>query len=95
VFPYAVSSYNNHIFGLSFLIIFLIIVTVGFVFEFARGALEIKSKQTGYLVPSDLKVKERQSSNLYLHYGIQKRLYSTKRVTKEVDTDKRSSSDDF
>ena len=42
VYPYALSSYNNSIFGLFFVFIFLLIVTVGFVFEFARGALSAR-----------------------------------------------------
>jgi NADH-ubiquinone oxidoreductase chain 3 len=49
VYPYVVSSYNNSAYGLVFVIIFLLLLTAGFVFEFARGALYIKSRQTGYL----------------------------------------------
>lgn len=53
VYPYTVSSYNNSSYGLFFVIIFLLILTAGFVFEFGRGALKIKSRQTGYLESSD------------------------------------------
>lgn len=49
VYPYTVSSYNNSAYGLFFVIVFLLLLTVGFVFEFGRGALKIESRQTGYL----------------------------------------------
>lgn len=58
VYPYAVSSYTNSYFGLFFVIVFLVLLTIGFVFEFARGALEIESKQTGYLDSPRVKVNE-------------------------------------
>jgi NADH-ubiquinone oxidoreductase chain 3 len=45
VFPYAVSSYNNGIYGLTVIIVFLIIVTLGFIFELGKGALNIYTKQ--------------------------------------------------
>ncbi len=45
VFPYAVSSYNNGGYGLAGLLIFLYIVTIGFIFELGKGALNIESKQ--------------------------------------------------
>jgi len=49
VYPYTVSSYNNSYYGLFFVIVFLLILTAGFVYEFGRGALKIDSRQTGYL----------------------------------------------
>lgn len=45
VFPYAVSSLNNEIYGLVILLIFLFIVTLGFIFELGKGALNIYTKQ--------------------------------------------------
>ena len=54
VYPYSVSSYNNGSYGLFFVIVFLVILTVGFVFELAKGALKIESKQTGYLNQSSV-----------------------------------------
>ena len=53
VYPYTVSSYNNSSYGLFFVIIFLLILTAGFVFEFGKNALKIKSRQTGYLGSSN------------------------------------------
>jgi NADH-ubiquinone oxidoreductase chain 3 len=45
VFPYAVSSYNNEFYGLLVLLIFLILVTLGFVFELGKDALNIPTRQ--------------------------------------------------
>jgi len=69
IFPYTVSSYNNGSYGLFFAIIFLLILTVGFIFEIGRGALQINSRQTGYLNQpnefNNLKVKVSKETNLY------------------------------
>lgn len=46
LYPYIVSAYNNGIYGLWIFIIFLIILTVGFVYELGKGALKIYSRQT-------------------------------------------------
>src|SRR5215469_15734551 len=45
VYPYAVSSYANSIYGLIVILIFLILLTLGFVFELGKNALRISSKQ--------------------------------------------------
>lgn len=45
IFPFALSSYSNNIYGLSIMLIFTIIVTIGFIFELGKGALKIESKQ--------------------------------------------------
>lgn len=45
VYPYIVSSYSNDIYGLFIILIFLIVLTIGFVFEFGKNALKIESKQ--------------------------------------------------
>lgn len=46
VYPYVVSAYNNEIYGLWIVLIFLGVLTAGFVFEIGRGALKINSRQT-------------------------------------------------
>ena len=46
VYPYLVSAYVNEIYGLAILLIFLIALTLGFVFELGKKALTIDSKQT-------------------------------------------------
>lgn len=45
VYPYVVSSYVNGIFGLVIMLIFFLILTLGFAFELGKNALSIDSKQ--------------------------------------------------
>lgn len=46
VYPYSVSGYNNDSYGLSIMMIFFLLLTLGFVFELGKNALTIESKQT-------------------------------------------------
>ena len=46
VYPYLVSSYNNESYGLVVLLIFLLALTLGFVFELGKSALKIESRQS-------------------------------------------------
>src|SRR5881227_3105547 len=45
VYPYSVSSYSNDIYGLTIMMIFFVLLTLGFVFELGKNALSIDSKQ--------------------------------------------------
>lgn len=45
VYPYSVSSYNNDIYGLIVLMIFFILLTIGFIYELGKNALTIDSRQ--------------------------------------------------
>jgi NADH-ubiquinone oxidoreductase chain 3 len=45
VYPYAVSSYINNVYGLIVMLLFLIFLTLGFVFELGKNALSISSRQ--------------------------------------------------
>jgi NADH-ubiquinone oxidoreductase chain 3 len=45
VYPYVVSSYVNNIFGLVIMLIFFLILTLGFAFELGKNALSIESRQ--------------------------------------------------
>lgn len=49
VYPYVVSSYVNGIFGLIIMLIFFLILTLGFAFELGKNALSIESKQWQYI----------------------------------------------
>lgn len=49
IYPYSVSAYNNEAYGLWIVLIFLAVLTVGFVFEIGKGALKLYSRQTTYL----------------------------------------------
>lgn len=46
VYPYTVSSYTISIFGLVIMLIFFLLLTLGFAFELGKKALTIESKQT-------------------------------------------------
>jgi NADH-ubiquinone oxidoreductase chain 3 len=48
VYPYVVSSYVNGIFGLIVMLIFFLVLTLGFAFELGKNALSIESKQTSF-----------------------------------------------
>ena len=45
VYPYVVSSYVNGIFGLIIMLIFFLVLTLGFAFELGKNALTIESRQ--------------------------------------------------
>lgn len=46
IYPYAVSGYVNGIYGLCFMLIFFLLLTLGFAFELGKNALKIESRQT-------------------------------------------------
>jgi NADH-ubiquinone oxidoreductase chain 3 len=46
IYPFAVSEYENGIYGLLVVLIFIIIITIGFVFELGKNALKIDSRQS-------------------------------------------------
>jgi NADH-ubiquinone oxidoreductase chain 3 len=45
IYPYSVSSSNNSMYGLIIMLIFFILLTLGFIFELGKNALSISSKQ--------------------------------------------------
>ena len=45
VYPYVVSAYINGIFGLAVMLIFFLVLTLGFAFELGKNALKIESRQ--------------------------------------------------
>jgi NADH-ubiquinone oxidoreductase chain 3 len=45
VFPYVVSAYINGVYGLMLMLIFFLVLTLGFAFELGKGALKISSRQ--------------------------------------------------
>jgi NADH-ubiquinone oxidoreductase chain 3 len=45
LYPFSVSAYNNDIYGLIVMLIFSIVITIGFVFELGKVALKISNKQ--------------------------------------------------
>lgn len=49
VYPFIVSAYNNGIFGLFLMLIFFLILTLGFAFELGKKALSIETRQVSDL----------------------------------------------
>lgn len=45
VYPYIVSAYTNGIYGLVIMLLFFIVLTLGFAFELGKNALKIESRQ--------------------------------------------------
>lgn len=54
IFPFAVTSKLNSLYGLAVLILFALIVTIGFVFELGKNALTIESKQSKHMLHSSV-----------------------------------------
>jgi NADH-ubiquinone oxidoreductase chain 3 len=46
IFPFALSGYINNLYGLLVALVFIGIITIGFIFELGKSALKIDSKQT-------------------------------------------------
>ncbi|KAH9806660.1 NADH dehydrogenase subunit 3 [Melampsora americana] len=46
IYPYGLSSYENGVYGLIIVLLFIGIITAGFVFELGKGALKIDSRQS-------------------------------------------------
>ena len=51
VYPYVVSSYTNGIYGLLIMLVFFLVLTLGFAFELGKNALKIDSRQA-YKLPT-------------------------------------------
>src|SRR6516162_10502967 len=45
VYPYLVSAYSNGIYGLTIMLVFFLVLTLGFAFELGKNALKIDSRQ--------------------------------------------------
>jgi NADH-ubiquinone oxidoreductase chain 3 len=46
VYPYVISAYTNEIYGLVIMLVFFLVLTLGFAFELGKNALKIESRQT-------------------------------------------------
>lgn len=56
IFPFAVSSYNNDVYGLVLMLIFTTIVTIGFIYELGKKSLKIETRQNKTLMGSAHKI---------------------------------------
>lgn len=62
VYPYIVSAYTNNIYGLVIMLIFFLVLTLGFAFELGKNALKIDSRQMYSVASKNLEVKSYYSS---------------------------------
>ena len=79
IYPYVVSSYVNGIYGLIVMLIFSIMLTLGFMFEIGKGALQISNKQLNSFSSASGGVKKLSVG--YIGSLKQRRDYSTERLT--------------
>ena len=56
VYPYVVSAYRNGLYGLIIMLIFFLILTLGFTFEIGKNALKIDSRQMLSVINSNSKI---------------------------------------
>ena len=75
IYPYVVSSYTNGSYGLIIMLIFFVMLTLGFVFELGKGALKIDSRQnisvnnkniTKTILYTNNPIKNRSGYNCYI-----------------------------
>src|SRR5580692_2464450 len=67
VYPYVVSSYINGIYGLTLMLIFFLVLTLGFAFELGKNALKIDSRQMINLFNN-----KPTTYSVYVHYFFHK-----------------------
>src|SRR5690349_21762616 len=58
VYPYVVSAYANGIFGLIIMLLFFLVLTLGFAFELGKNALSIESRQTYAIDSTYIKINK-------------------------------------
>lgn len=66
VYPYIVSAYVNDIYGLVMMLIFFLVLTLGFAFELGKNALKIDSRQASSTLP----YKRHESISMPLNSGL-------------------------
>ena len=64
VYPYIVSAYTNGIYGLMVMLIFFLVLTIGFAFELGKNALKIDSRQIYTVVNKRYNVTTYIKSNI-------------------------------
>jgi NADH-ubiquinone oxidoreductase chain 3 len=64
LFPYAMSGYVNSTYGLLIALLFISLVTIGFIYELGKGALYIPSKQNSNIA------KTKELTSLYFIYRL-------------------------
>lgn len=57
IYPWAISLYNINIIGFWLGILFLIILTIGFVYEYGKGALKFTDQRASITNPNNLDIE--------------------------------------
>lgn len=68
VYPYTVSAYTNDIYGLITMLIFFLVLTLGFAFELGKNALMIDNRQLLNLVKKFIKAIIKKSAILLFYF---------------------------
>ena len=63
IYPYAISAYMNGLYGLVIMLIFFLVLTLGFVFELGKNALKIDSRQMYSVCNKETKIISLISQN--------------------------------
>jgi len=71
VYPYSVSSYTNDLYGLVIMMVFFVLLTLGFIFELGKNALTIDSRQT-----SSNSNRETATPHAFTKFGLQSSIYN-------------------
>lgn len=69
VYPYSVSAYTNDIYGLITMLIFFLVLTLGFAFELGKNALNLDSRQIFNFLKKIIKILNKKAG-LLLHFFI-------------------------
>ena len=70
VYPYSVSAYTNDIYGLITMVIFFLVLTLGFVFELGKNALNLDSRQIVNIVKKIIITIIKKTNNLLYFLSI-------------------------
>ena len=70
VYPYSVSAYTNDIYGLITMVIFFLVLTLGFVFELGKNALNLDSRQIVNIVKKIIISIIKKTNNLLYFLSI-------------------------
>jgi NADH:ubiquinone oxidoreductase subunit 3 (subunit A) len=57
LFPFSTALYLNSFYGYWVIMLFLLILTIGFIYEFSKGALKFVPTQSNFSPSSSIKVK--------------------------------------
>lgn len=63
ILPYSLALYYTNSYGLTIIIIFIIILAIGFIYEYCTKALHIRNPSRDDIIPDDTNIKSISSSD--------------------------------